>query len=240
MGNLQLKEEYRQLRKESFEAIRLHKGSRKSYETLFAVLTKLERWIGKNFENGATRASDETEELVALEYTNSKFRTINDFLACASSRIEKLVRGELSPKQIADQLSIVYQELDKPLLPTEDTELQRSVEGKGKYHKPRYIPKLQMLIGILQKMEILCDDILLTSGINSPNMMRREGYTLIEIPKKGKEILICNESGQATYLSHFLYGADTYMELSKKTNFGALWGMQNKLYYRSAMEKGCF
>lgn len=215
----ELRDEYRGIKLNALNALSRHKGARETGDQLMNELIELEKWMKSNFTNYTGEIRDEIEILVSNEFSHSTtLRTISDFLNNASLRVKRLVKGELNPKQIASDLRIRFEEIESPLLPSEgESRIQpRSSNSKNRYEGSKYVPRLQMLIGLLQAMEIYTDEIVITSGVNLPNMLRKHAYALVGIPKKAKEILVCNEIGQATYVSHIEYGADVYTGLNKK------------------------
>src|SRR3989344_944761 len=210
------RESYRALLAEALRGIKDDPGS----ETTFQHLIALEKWMGKTFGEGALRVSDETERGIAQEYRGGKRKTqtISDLLDRAGERIASLMERAVSPKHLADALNIVFSQEAKTLLPPGEGEVHQG-SGAG-MEKREYAPRLEALIELLRRHNIFTDDLILTVGKNSPGMMRTESYVLVEIPRLGKNILVCNEVDEATFLSERSLGIDCYFRSTKEELLG--------------------
>jgi hypothetical protein len=64
----------------------------------------------------------------------------------------------------------------------------------------RVEPRTAQLIQALNRNGIYTDDIVVFKGVNVPRVMRQRPYTLIQIPRLDREVLICDEVQQATFI----------------------------------------
>ena len=113
------------------------------------------------------------------------------------------------------ELPVLSVQVSQTILPPDNQ--PRIQRGSGVGLGPtEYAPRLQALIQLLQDRGIYTDDVVVVSGVNLPSMMRTESYTLVEIPRISKEILVCNEVGEATFVSEKMLARATYTQCTKE------------------------
>jgi hypothetical protein len=225
---------YRALKTRALQAIRLHHGEEATYRALMDALAELETWMRNTFgDETMKRLSDDDERGIAL-ITESQSGTITDLLSRTSQRLTNLSKGELTPAQIASAHRILHVHEDAVLVPPDELEIKRG-NGNGEWKEREYSPRLQELIALLAEHEIYTDDIVCVTGTNAKNMIRRESYVLVEIPRLKKQILICNEVGEATFISHAILSRRTFFQSTKddllgmgleRIVYGPTWGEQ--------------
>ena len=142
----------------------------------------------------AFKSATETEA-AAFRYYN--LGDINGILDNVSAKAEELTG--------LDNLIAQAQNIATVITPPDGhPELNLGV-GDGEVYKHRLlIPRLKTLLFILQNefMVNVHDAAQLTilEGNVSENMMRREGYYLVDVPVLNRKVLICDEEGNASYV----------------------------------------
>lgn len=91
-------------------------------------------------------------------------------------------------------------ETDLHFLPTHGTTSIVRGDDVDPLWEVRVEPRTAQLIKALNQNGIYADDIVLYKGMNVPRVMRQRPYTLIQIPRLDREILICDAAHQATFI----------------------------------------
>ena len=91
--------------------------------------------------------------------------------------------------------------------------------GSGTGHEVKFEPRLTWVIDLLMKSGIHTDEFYLDPGLPEPSRMRQEPYVLINLPgygEAGLQIAVCNQVGEATFLSNVMYDPDFYARHTKE------------------------
>jgi len=70
------------------------------------------------------------------------------------------------------------------------------------FDRGREEPRTAQLIKLLNEREIFVDDMVMYAGITASNSMRLLPYTLIQVPRLDREIVICDQVDEACYVGH--------------------------------------
>ncbi len=198
------------------DAINRYTGTEEGNQQVLNTLIALEQWMMRVFGTPPHKLPDEVERRITATYSpDNAERTISDYLDMARDQVAQLVRGELSPEQIAEQLNILLITAEETILPPDERRGILPGNGEGVTSR-EYDPRLQLLITFLQEHEIFTDDLILIRGVNLPSMMRGESYVLVEIPRIAKQILVCNEVGEATFVSERMLQRELYFQCTKE------------------------
>jgi hypothetical protein len=214
----QLADPYRERAQHVLEAIGVYDGSEDRYRGLMDSLISLEQWMVTAFGNGANlrRLPDEAERAITAHYSPDQAgHSIGDMMDMARDHFSHLMEGQGSPEEVIRELPVLHVRLEATLLPPGQQPGPQTGNGEG-LRPFEYAPRLQMLIQFLQERGIFTDDLVVVAGINRPNMMRTQSYTLVEVPRLAKEVLICNTVGEATFVSERMLGRSVYFRLSKE------------------------
>lgn len=210
-------ETYRQRVVDVLDAINRYTGTESEYRGVMDMLVGLEQWMVRTFGGVEGRKpSRKLEQQLSQEYLpGEKTTTISRLLSLAHQRLSKILQGKLSPDQIAKQLGILLVTMNETILPPGESGGIRAGSEEG--IRPReYAPRLQELIAFLEQHEIFTDDLVLIRGVNLPHMIRRESYVLVEVPRLGKQILVCNEIGEAMFVSERILSRELFFQDSKE------------------------
>jgi hypothetical protein len=218
-----LTDPYRERAQRVLEAIGVYDGSEDRYRGLMDSLISLEQWMLNTFGNGAAnlrRLPDETERAITAHYSpDQDGHSIGDMLDIARDHFSRLMEGKNSPEEVIRELPILRVQLERTLLPPGEQPGPQTGSGEG-LRPPEFAPRLQLLIEFLQQHGIFTDDLVVVTGINAPTMMRAESYALVEIPRIEKEVLVCNQVGEATFAAEKMLGRDLYSRSTKEELIG--------------------
>lgn len=204
-----------------------YRGSEPEFEGVMTTLVDLERWLAENFssqDDQRLSAANETMVNQLLNGTNSP-GTIDDIMALAGERFAQIMEGgggTRSVQELIAELNIHRIRLRGTILRPANIPVrigQRQPEEEnapaGRPFVKLQQPKFQQLIAFLNRHSIFTDDILVCDGDLEANQMRETSYYIVEIPRINKEILICNQAGEATFVINGIIRRETILACTK-------------------------
>ncbi|MDD5469999.1 MAG: hypothetical protein PHO92_04360, partial [Candidatus Peribacteraceae bacterium] len=180
---------------------------------LIDTLHKLEVWMQKAFGTPPKEDRDRREEKI-VHAAGRPVASIASLLTAAQANVDRLLRATNSPEEVARQMRIVHQQAEGILLPPGNGQIKPG-DGSG-IEPPRVEPRLQWLVAALPRVGVYTDDLIMTTGAVCDQMMRKVSYALLEIPKIRKEVLVCNQVGEATFVSARMLGMAAYQRHTKE------------------------
>jgi transcriptional regulator of met regulon len=237
-------QEHRALAALAVKAARNFSGTESSSDRLVYQLVWLEKWIQQNSSTASTTSNEpsvyfEQAEDQHSESIKNRVPDIDSILDLAMARFRKSLRCEsksgregksgsdedsieFAPEEhqldsILSRLAVYHKKISAIILPpSASLGISTSLLDQPEKIEPaRYQPRLQYLIEGLLQRGIYLDDLIITTGDLDPNQMRKLGYALVEIPKIGVEILVCNQKDEATFVSTRPLGIDFYTTNTK-------------------------
>jgi hypothetical protein len=142
--------------------------------------------------------------------------TISAFLDIARKKNESLIAGD-STEQICQKLSDLGVLVSQYSGVFVQTDLPPAIisNGAGTWSDRRTEPRLQQFLAHLQTLGIHGDDVIVRVGAVPPTMMRNLPYVIVEIPGLSREVVICNEVGEITFVSDRRMGPQFYATRTK-------------------------
>jgi uncharacterized protein (DUF1778 family) len=193
----QQQSQYRRQMAEVMARIRKYRGTHEEFEEIMGIMIKLEKWMVEVFGEDKSQRKlplQHESDVVTMMYGKEKDRTISDLLTLMRGRyIRFLERAHANT-------GIYTIETDEVILPPGDTPGPVPNGKGGGLEEARFGKRLEEIMGLLHSIGIFADDVVIIRGKVTSEMMRRESYTIVEIPKIRKQILICNQIGEATYI----------------------------------------
>lgn len=180
-------------------------GSEVKYQELTRVLIAFESWLkGSLGITTERRISHRSErKLSSLAFDGKQHIAIDDILELSVKRFSQVLQGE-SVKSLEDflrSLSIHSIELPGVILPPGE---QKIPEGHGgathETFEVKFQQRLSQFINLLQSFGIFTDDITVYHGKISNQMMRQASYNMVDIPRLKKQVLLCDQVGEATFV----------------------------------------
>ena len=234
-------QEHRALAVLAIKAARNFSGTESSSDLLLYQLIWLEKWIQQNTSTAANVPQVSLDQVEGRSVgSKNQIPDIDSILDLAMSRFSKSLRLdgknngadkttssaddsiEFDPKEhqldaMLSRLTVCHQKVSAVILPPSASAgiLASSSDEPEKVEPARYQPRLQYLIEAFLQSGIYLDDLIITTGELGPNQMRKLSYALVEIPKIGVEILVCNQKDEATFVSTRPLGIDFYTANTK-------------------------
>jgi len=105
----------------------------------------------------------------------------------------------------ANELDIGVVQTEFVFLPTDgQSEL---ITGSGKWiDGRRFENRTEQLLTTLNEHKIYADDLIIYRGSVEPTMMRQQAYNLIQIPRLDREVLVCDQVEEASFIGNGLRG----------------------------------
>jgi len=232
LENPELQSEYRRRLAEALGKACSYHGARKEYDELMEALYKLERWLNGVFglpEN--TKFPDEIEEAVTDIWSEVREnrRKIGDVMNEATETFKKFLSEKLAKGEKSEDLVMVH--LPDAILPPGP---QQFIEGNGNGEKKeiRFQERTKELLVAMQEKGIHTDDIILISANVRDNMMRKRSYIIIEIPFLNREVLVCDQVGEGTFVIYGIQGRQTLCSKNKEELQNVLGARIMKVVYR--------
>ena len=195
VNNLTLRAEYRRRMAKCLTISRNYRGSEAEYQSLMHSLGGMEEWLNGAF--GLERWQRfPLDAQVAEAWQRKKRRTIGNILLFAAHRLERNIDHALSGKDLE---TLLVSEVDGVVLPPDFKPLLMG-DGNGEFREVRFQERLKSLLLTLEKQGIYTDDVILIRGKTRKDMMRKTSYTILDIPKLGREVLVCDQVGEATFV----------------------------------------
>lgn len=201
LGDEALRLEYRQKVSEALALAQGYQGKQAQSEFLLAKLADIERWLiekfGAKHELGGLPPGLEME--IIAEWCDEVERNrsaINDLLGVSSEAHKQFLESAL--RGVGEDLCQV--QMDFVLLPPGEGPEILQGNGTNPMEGPVFQERVRDLLLALEGVGIYSDDVILIRGKLSRREMRRLSYVIIEIPKLGREILINDQVGEATFV----------------------------------------
>jgi hypothetical protein len=216
---------YRAKMVELLQLARKYDGTEENYVRTMRKLIGFEKWLveafGKNEgkEEKFMRLSDQIEKDLARTMEVKSERTIADIMDLMSKRASQVIfnnSAKIDEQPSLEKLKIVKVELNGVLLPADEFTIEDGKGGGIKQKEIRFEQRLEKLLNLLNHNGIFLDDLIICSGKLTPNQRRQESYYLVEIPRLNKEVLVCQQVEEATFVINGIFSRETFMTLSKK------------------------
>ena len=228
-----LRKEYRQLVADAFKSARNYKGTEPEVDDVLEHLEILDDWIRHNIGGSKALSLEEERQLNDVFHTPEKDRTIQGLMDFTHERFEKWLEAsdENEPPNVTlEDLNIHTVELDGIILPPQEN-IKPITPGKIPFEKAPIVPRLAELVAFLNQHEIYTDDIVVLPGKLLPGVMRDETYYIIEIPRLNKEILVCNQVNEATFVIDGIVDRNTLITKNKAQLKEHLGNRMSKITY---------
>jgi len=182
----------RQLLANSFHAARAYRGTEGQYDRLTETLIMFERYA-EDITRKITLSHDERETIVTQNIRQpSRPITVQDLLGIAAATFSK----RLKTKKI-DVLEI---ETPFHFLPTHGLGASIEIGSGAGFEKGTPEPRTERLIKLLNQRGIYTDDIVIYRGVTKQGTIRQTPYSIVQIPRLNREVAICDETGQASFV----------------------------------------
>ena len=219
----------------AIDAFDLSEGSVKNIWNALYALEKLylkEITASVGPRGSAVRDAVEVEYAASVGVSDPREATVSALLDKWSKRGLDLLSGD-STQEVSkklESLGVLVTSSDLVFVETDSAPLTRG-DGGGTWTRERVEPRLQQLIAHLQLTGIHKDDLVVRVGTVRDDMMRSEPYVIVEIPALSKEVVVCNQVGEITFVSSQRMGPDFYASRTKE-QLKATQGIDVVTYHR--------
>ncbi|MBN8550914.1 MAG: hypothetical protein J0M12_16495, partial [Deltaproteobacteria bacterium] len=178
--------------------------------------------------SGTDFPGDETERAIAAKALgeSSTEASITDLLSLAGRQHEALLNARdlnLLPPEEALRATIanleklgIFVVRDNDAIFVETAHAAGICRGDGEgVPPPQYQPRVEQLILELQSCGIYKEDLIVRVGSVRANMIRTLPYIIIEIPGIDREIAVCNQIGEVTFIARTIFGPNFYTSHTK-------------------------
>ncbi len=190
--------EYRDLLAKSLKAARGYTGTEASLQSVIGTVARLEEWSRQNFGVTTGRLSTDEEQILHYLVTGkTRDRSISSILDLTQKALTRCLKA-LDQDYLTPEEDIFIIKINGVILKPASI----SIIGKGDIEKRvvKIQPRLRYLIEILNKNGIYKDDVTIIEGSVDNTMVRSQSYRIVEIPRLNREVLVCNEVGEATFV----------------------------------------
>ena len=233
LNNPDFRKEYRRRLADCLRGAWSYRGTEQDYKQLIEKLSDMERWLNSMFGSEAgKRFPAELEESVAQAWRpeHPDRASVGHSLHIAARQFAKRISRILDHPEI-DQSSILTVETDGLILPPVEKEIPKG-DGTREFKETRFEERTKTLVNALHSAGIHPEDLILVRGKTNDNMMRKTSYTIIEIPRLNREILVCDQVGEGTFVIYGILDRKILLATGKE-------GLQEK--FRSLVVKfTCF
>lgn len=195
-----------------------YSGSETSERALFEPMLAMDAFVrSKN----ANIPSVDLEQIIAQEaWPDSPvgLQNFNSFLDAAAEAYTRKLREANDYEHV---LSIIaaggtaIKRYGATFVQTNDGELQAATTAAPEPVKAQTQPRLAMVIQHLKSEGIYTDDIVAHVCTPDSSMIRKLPYIVLHIPRLDKEIAVCDEVGEITFVANKSLGTDVWTHLSK-------------------------
>lgn len=160
----------------------------------------------------------EREMKAALRANGVDLPLTDDILEVASQTFRQCLTalGDTNNKRALEKMGITVISLKGVIL---QPDRARATTPNGRSSRPfnelKTIPRLSKVLALLQGERIFMDDIIVAQGEVHPGQMRHLSYYLVEIPRLNRQILICDEAGEQTFVINGIMNRRALLELTK-------------------------
>lgn len=210
----ELRTAYRERVAAAVAAAQGYDGREASYKSVMGGAEALESWMQSTFGLPSKVAVPaELERALAQTFEVTEGGSVNEVLTVASDRFTTLLAEQL------EQLKIKKLKIHGVIFPPgegkERTADLADSEGEDRVDGRRPLDRLTPLLRMLNENGIFVDDLLIGEGDEPVGLPRSESYLLLEIPRLNRQVLVCNEVNEGTYVILGVFDAQVFVDCPK-------------------------
>ncbi len=115
--------------------------------------------------------------------------------------LESIIDVQEKIQSLKTYITANTENIDKVITPPQENHNTNIKAGDGSFEKKEIFPRLLTLMYILEHdFQIPPNDVKITEGKVTPDMMRKTPYVRIEIPELNRAVYICEEEDNASYI----------------------------------------
>lgn len=204
----------------ALDATNRFEGTTESAENLlFPTLIRLEAWFLECIGERERALSNDVQRAVlqAIRRPGSIIATVNELFDRAVNQLGQGAQSDQTPSEIAQAfMGVSTKAVDQVLIPPDEESMPEEEGGDTGWQVPRFQPRLQTLIRELNRRKIYTNELILIDGKRDENQMRQVSYAIVEIPRIWRDVIVCNQIGEASRISKAPLGVEAYSRMTKK------------------------
>lgn len=160
----------------------------------------------------------EKEMKAALQAKGIHIPLTDDILDVAAQTFQQCLGtlGDVNDTKTLEQMGITVVELKGVILQPDRVDTTDSDGNSTRpFNELKIVPRLSKVIAMLRGERVYTDDIIVAKGEVHPGQMRHLSYYLVEIPRLNRQILICDEAGEQTFVINGIMNRQTLLQLTK-------------------------
>ena len=213
--------ELKELLNDAFGAAASFNGSEEASKVLEDTLSLIENFVNAHRGEAWDVDFEELQRAFARQAgvndARSAFEIFDETLDVFYSDLKSLDLETVLQAMKDAGAGIVYS--DGVYVETDEGEIAPGEDPDSKYVPPHFIPKLVYLLDVLRELPgdaaTYIDDVVVHVGKRRENMLRQQPYLVVDIPWMNKQIALCNESGQTTFLYDGMINPEMYVDMPK-------------------------
>jgi len=212
---------YRESLRRSIIAAKEFDGTEAKYVELMAELVKFEEVI-KASPSLQKEPAPARETAAALTFHPQRPRDIQNLLDLAIKSRDRVLHHAFSQIEKKDEIKrekskntpLYTVRVPGVFLPTNGRKNPET--GKGETFEPiRFEERTREVLDVLQSIGVFSDDLIIMMGNVSPNMIRKEAYSAIRIPRLERSVLVCDQAREAIFAIRGDVSADELLNSTK-------------------------
>jgi phospholipid N-methyltransferase len=219
-------EEKRQVRKwlqAAFTAAKDYDASARAEKKLFEPLSLFDHFARTRGDTPPTPASE--QKIIEISYPDRPPDmpvTVDGFLDLTSVFYTRLKNANSTPDfwTTLENSGAIIQKSEKIFVKTDEQSFQPAASGRHNSYTVKTEPRLAMLIEHLRNegingKSIYTDNLVITRGTVSKDMMRTHPYHIVQIPHLDMEVAVCDQIGETTFAKKGTVGPVFWDSLTK-------------------------
>ncbi|MCX6733467.1 MAG: hypothetical protein NTX63_01510 [Candidatus Peregrinibacteria bacterium] len=197
------------------------RGQEQQLNDVVAACTEVDATVKRQLgipEDSPLVLTREREMKATLRANGIDLPLTDDILEVASQTFRQCLTalGDTNNKRALEKMGITVISLKGVIL---QPDRAKKNEPNGNSSRPfnefKTIPRLSKVLSLLQGERIFMDDIIVAQGEVHPGQMRHLSYYLVEIPRLNRQMLICDEVGEQTFVINGIMNRQALLQLTK-------------------------
>ncbi len=197
------------------------RGQEKQLEEVVAVCGEVDASVKRLLgipESVSLGLVDERRMKSALREMGVEIPLTNDIIGAASQTFIKCLAalGDTNDSKSLEKMGINVIKLKGVLLePGKMRQGDPTGNSTRTFNAYKTMPRLEMILAMLQNEGVYTEDIIVCQGDVYPNQMRHLPYYVVEIPRLNRQMLICDEVGEQTFIIDGIMNRERLCEVTK-------------------------
>lgn len=214
------KAEYSALLTSAYQAANDFSGAEDSYHSLIDKLILMENFVRARNDN---KVDEDLETSFAKQsnYLASEFNTVSGIIGHASNRVYGMLSRLTDLKGLLNALQLggAYIDYSDNVYVLTDQTFPSGGEGADideNLKEFRKQPRLAILVKELNSIGIYTDDLIVRVGQVFEDKIRKLPYIVVEIPRLGKQVAVCDQYGETTFVSQNILHPNIWASFTKR------------------------